>query len=80
MEYRGEAYLSVGQLRLAEEAYMKLFRNDRKLADKLMTAMEAWLAKQPAGDDKASFGEWMKDRKALAGVGDDLSQNNTRSW
>lgn len=80
IEYRGEAYLGVGQLEKVKSSYMVLFRNERKLADQLMTAMDAWLEKQPAGDATASFAEWVKERKALAQVGDDLSQNNTRSW
>lgn len=80
IEYRGEAYLSTGQLEKAKSAYMVLFRNERPLADQLMTAMEAWLAEQPAGDATASFADWVKERKALAKVGNDLSQNNTRRW
>ena len=80
VEYRGEAYLSVGELQRAKDSYMKLVRNDRKLADKLMTTMDEWLAKQPAGEESKSFAEWVKERKSLANVGDDLSQNNTRSW
>lgn len=80
VEYRGEAYLAVGQLRSVKDAYMKLFRNDRKLADQLMTAIDEWLVMQPAGEETASFAEWVKERKALANVGDELSQNNTRSW
>lgn len=80
IEYRGEAYLGVGQLEKVKAAYMVLYRNERKLADQLMTAMDAWLEQQPAGDATASFAEWVKQRKALAKVGDDLSQNNTRSW
>ena len=80
VEYRAEAYLATGQLDKAKRSYMALFRNDRKLAHQLMTAMEEWLAKQAAGDTTASFAEWLKERKALAEVGDDLSQNNTRSW
>ena len=80
VEYRAEAYLATGQLDKAKRSYMALFRNDRKLAHQLMTAMDEWLAKQAAGDSTASFAEWLKERKALADVGDDLSQNNTRSW
>ncbi len=80
VEYRGEAYLSVGEIQRAKDSYMKLFRNDRKLADQLMTAMDEWLAKQPAGEGTTSFAEWLKERKSLANVGDELSQNNTRGW
>lgn len=80
IEYRGEAYLGVGQLEKVKSAYMVLFRNERALADQLMTAIDAWLAQQPTGDATASFAEWVKERKTLAQAGDDLSQNNTRSW
>jgi tetratricopeptide (TPR) repeat protein len=80
VEYRAEAYLAVGQLASVKEAYMKLFRNDRKLADQLMTAIDAHLAKQPAGEGNAEFADWVKERKDLAKAGADLSQNNTRSW
>lgn len=80
VEYRAEAYLSTGQLERAKSSYMVLFRTDRKLADQLMTAMDAWIAKQPEGEARAAFAEWVKERKALAGVGEDLSSNNTRTW
>jgi len=80
IEYRGEAYLATGELEKVKSAYMVLFRNERALADQLMTAMDAWLAEQPEGDGKASFAAWIDERKALAKVGSDLSQNNTRRW
>jgi len=80
VEYRGEAYLALGRLDESKHAYMTLFRNDRKLAAQLLTAMDDWVAKQPEGDGRASFAAWVKERKALAAVGDDLSQNNERVW
>lgn len=80
VEYRAEAYLATGQLEKAKHSYMTLFRNDRKLADQLMTAMDDWVEEQPPGDATKSFAEWVKERQALANVGDDLSQNNTRRW
>jgi len=80
VEYRGEAYLAVGRLDRAKNAYMTLFRNDRALAAQLMEAMDDWLAAQPEGEARAAFAEWVKERKALAQVGDDLSQNNVRAW
>jgi len=80
VEYRAEAYLATGQLEKAKTSYMTLFRNDRKLADQLMRAMDEWVEKQPAGDETKSFAEWVKERQALANVGDDLSQNNSRRW
>ena len=80
VEYRAEAFLATGQLDRAKNAYMTLFRNDRALADQLMSAMDAWLAEQPEGETKASFAAWLEERKALAKVGADLSQNNERPW
>jgi tetratricopeptide (TPR) repeat protein len=80
VEYRAEAYLATGQLERAKSGYMALFRNDRKLAAQLMTAMDEWLGQQPEGEAKASFAAWLEERKALAAVGEDLSQNNVRSW
>jgi tetratricopeptide (TPR) repeat protein len=79
IEYRGEAYLATGQLEKAKRAYMVLFRNERPLADQLLDAMEAWLVKQPP-DQVEAFAAWVEERKALAAAGDDLSQNNTRTW
>jgi tetratricopeptide (TPR) repeat protein len=80
VEYRAEAYLGTGQLDEARRDYMILFRNDRKLASQLMTAMEAWLASQPDGEATAEFAEWLERRKALADVDQDLSRNNLRAW
>lgn len=79
IEYRAEAYLATGQLEKVKRSYMVLYRNERPLADQLMGAMEAWLAKQPA-DQVEAFGSWVEERKALAATGEDLSQNNTRTW
>lgn len=80
VEYRAEAYLATGQVEKAKTSYMTLFRNDRELADQLMTAMDEWVGKQAPGDATTSFADWLKERKALAKVGDDLTQNNARSW
>ncbi|MFO0690638.1 MAG: tetratricopeptide repeat protein [Myxococcota bacterium] len=80
IEYRGEAYLGIGELEKVKSAYMVLFRNERALADQLMKAMDAWVVQQPAGEATAAFAEWVQERKALAQAGDDLSLNNTRRW
>jgi hypothetical protein len=45
-----------------------------------MTAMEAWHETQPEGEAKVSFAAWLKERQSLAAVGEDLSQNHSRSW
>ena len=81
VEYRGEAFLALGYLDYARQAYMQLFRADRELAAQLMSAMDAWLAEQPEDDEQAlAMAAWMDQRKALARMSNDLSMNNTRDW
>ncbi|MCP5181901.1 MAG: hypothetical protein H6994_18555 [Pseudomonadales bacterium] len=80
IEYRGEAFLAMGYVEEAKQAYMTLFRNERALAAELMTAMEIWLAQQPEDSARAEFDAWLSERRELARAGADLSMNNTRSW
>lgn len=72
IEYRGVAYLMVNRLDDAKNAYMTLFRDDRKLAAQLMQEMQAWLAARkgdaagvPAGQLDA-FSQWMTERATIA--------------
>ena len=44
IEYRGEAYLAVGKIDAAKQAYMELFRNDPELA------AQAWTEPDPLTD------------------------------
>ncbi|MEJ2087839.1 MAG: tetratricopeptide repeat protein, partial [Gammaproteobacteria bacterium] len=64
VEYRGEAYLTLGMLEASREAYMTLFRNDLALARRLLQAMEAYA---PRVDDPA-FADWVAERKQLAAL------------
>lgn len=72
IEYRGEAYLAVNRLDDAKQAYLDLFAGNRKLADKLLGAMQVWVAAQraaPAGDHAASVDElekWIQERTQIA--------------
>ena len=72
MESRGEACLSLGRLDDAKKAYMDLADNDRAMADKLLRAMEHWIANpttRPASvnDDQAKeFSGWVSEQKAIA--------------
>lgn len=43
IEYRAEAYLGLGRVEEAKEAYMVLFNHDRERADELLAAMEQWV-------------------------------------
>jgi len=62
VEYRGEAYLSLGMLEEARQAYVVLFRNDLGLAARLLDAM----ATAETGD--ADFEAWVLERQRLAAV------------
>ena len=72
IEYRGEAYLGLNQLESAKDAYMKLFRDSRPLADELMLAMHHWLdarhqdAQGVSSTDLEAFSQWMDERTQLA--------------
>ncbi len=79
IEYRAEAYLGLNRLEDAKEAYMELFRTDRKRANELMAAMQAWVdARQgdPAGVDATVIGEfsgWVAERAEMAAQTGDSS-------
>ncbi len=59
IEYRGEAYLALGRLQAAKDAYMTLFRNEPTLAAQLLTAMAA-------AETDAEFAAWVAERQQLA--------------
>jgi tetratricopeptide (TPR) repeat protein len=73
IEYRGHAYLGLGRLSEAKEAYLSLYAGNRKLAAQLLTAMQAWVGEHranPAGVDGAmleSFASWVGERSTIAG-------------
>ena len=83
IEYRGEAYLALGMLDQAKSAYMTLFSNDPPLAAQLLAAMEASPIENsvPAEDElRASFQEWVAERKTLAGLTGQIDPVAERSW
>jgi len=84
VEYRGEAYLAVGNLEAAKGAYMELFRGDRALAGQLLTAMEAWVAAQGSTSVNEAglteFARWLMERKQLAALTAEVSLNEARQW
>lgn len=81
-EYRGEAFLALGMYDQTRLSYMRLFRNDRDLADQLMEKIEAWASVQsePLSEEASAFLSWAAQRKQLATLTSDLSLNNTRPW
>ena len=82
IEYRGEAYLALGRVDDAKQAYLSLFSKDRTQADVLIKAMAAWVAKQPTGVDAAtlaSFDAWVKERAKVATTTSDMGLSNNHS-
>ena len=81
-EYRGEAFLALGMMKQTKQSYMILFRDDRELANQLMTVFDAWVIE--LGDDmdeaQSTFAKWVEERKRMAKMTSDLSMNNTRTW
>ncbi len=72
IEYRGEAFLGLNAIDDAKQAYLSLYRSSRPLADRLLTAMKAWVAKRKEnaeGVDGAAldaFARWVDERAAMA--------------
>jgi tetratricopeptide (TPR) repeat protein len=72
IEYRGHAYLGLGRLSEAKDAYLTLFSGHRKLAASLLGAMQSWVSEHrgSAGPVDAaaleSFASWVNERSAIA--------------
>lgn len=69
IEYRGHAYLGLGRLSEAKDAYLALYSGNRKLAAQLLTAMQEWVGEHRAnsgGLDVDSFAAWVNERSAIA--------------
>ncbi len=59
IEYRGEAYLALGMIEQAKDAYLTLFRNEPQLAAQLLAAMAE-------ADVDAELRAWVEERQAIA--------------
>jgi tetratricopeptide (TPR) repeat protein len=83
IEYRAEAYLGLNRIAEAKEAYMELFRTDRKRADELMEAMQGWVEAREAdaagveASVLADFSGWVAERSGLA---DQTADSSGGSW
>lgn len=72
IEYRAVAYLALNRLEDAKNAYMTLFRDNRKLADQLMMEMRDWVTARRAepsgvnGVQLDGFAEWVAERANIA--------------
>lgn len=66
IEYRAEAYLTLGFLNETKSSYMRLFREDEALAAQLMTAITQWLEAQSEPNETVEdFGRWASERQRL---------------
>jgi tetratricopeptide (TPR) repeat protein len=86
LEYRGEAYLGLNHIPDAKQAYLDLYAGDRKLADKLLSAMKTWVAAQRAAPGGASsgvddFDHWIQERAQISAQTAMLTRAGTAaSW
>jgi tetratricopeptide (TPR) repeat protein len=86
IEYRAVAYLALNRLDDAKNAYMTLFRDNRKLADQLMLEMRAWVTARradPAGIATAqldSFDQWVTERANIAQQTASLAIDAPTAW
>jgi tetratricopeptide (TPR) repeat protein len=86
LEYRGEAYLGLDHIPDAKQAYLDLYAGNRGLAEKLLTAMKAWVAAQRAVPGGASsgvddFDHWIQERAQISAQTAMLTRAGTAaSW
>lgn len=79
IEYRGEAYLELGQLDAAARAYQALAHSSPELAAQLLDAMQRWVERKRSdpGDIEPgtieSFGGWVERRSAAQARGEGAS-------
>jgi tetratricopeptide (TPR) repeat protein len=86
IEYRGEAFLGLGRVEDAKEAYMQLFANNREMADQLLQAMKGWVEAHkdnPTGTDTATveaLAEWVASRDQVARQVAPLQEQQAHLW
>jgi tetratricopeptide (TPR) repeat protein len=86
IEYRGEAYLALGRVDDAKQAYLDLYAGNRKLADQLLVAMKSWVEEKRSasgGDVGAldAFDQWVQERAQIAGQTASLTRAGANeSW
>lgn len=80
IEYRGEALVQLGYYDQTREDYMRLFREDRELADQLMAAIDKWALTQTNPDAQVkAFLEWRESRREVGVLGDQIGSSGG-SW
>jgi tetratricopeptide (TPR) repeat protein len=87
IEYRGHAYLGLNRLSEAKEAYLSLFAGNRKLAAKLLAAMQEWVGERRGNAEGLdaptveSFASWVSERNTIASQTAALTREGaTAAW
>jgi tetratricopeptide (TPR) repeat protein len=86
IEYRAEAYLGLDRVEDAKQAYLQLFTGDRAKADELFQAMKGWVDKRKTEPGTVSpdvvqgFGQWVKEREAIATQTPAVSELHNLKW
>ncbi|HTD10479.1 MAG TPA: tetratricopeptide repeat protein [Steroidobacteraceae bacterium] len=86
LEYRGVACLGLDHVPDAKQAYLDLYPANRALADKLLSAMKAWVAAQRAAPGGAASGvddfeHWIQERAQISAQTAMLTRAGTAaSW
>jgi tetratricopeptide (TPR) repeat protein len=78
-EYRAEAYLGLGRVDDAKQAYLDLFASNRAIAAQLLTAMQKWIADAKSGPNAAKASEletWVEERAQIASQTASLTREN----
>lgn len=86
VEYRAEAYLGLGRLEPAKEAYLELFAGAREHADTLLVAMRKWVDARTAApgdldaETLAAFEAWVAEREKIASQTARLGAPSRSGW
>jgi len=76
IEYRGEAYLALGMIDEAKNAYLILFQKEPQLAAQLLDAMSK--GSSSTGDE--AFAAWVEERQAIAAATPGADMPAKASW
>jgi tetratricopeptide (TPR) repeat protein len=83
LEYRGEAYLGLGRIPDAQQAYLDLYAGNRALAGKLLSAMKSWSTVQRTNSSGSAttnlddLDKWIQERTQIASQTAALTREGT---
>ncbi len=86
LEYRGEAYLRLGRIADAKQAYLDLFATNRRIAGTFLNAIQLWIKQQQTAKSAdptavADFSHWAQERAQIASQTASLTREGAAaSW